>query len=33
MDEIWFHLSNQFETFQVIIILEKIYDLNNLCNI
>lgn len=24
MDEIWFHLSNQFETFQVIIILEKI---------
>lgn len=32
MDEIWFHLSNQFEIFQVIIILEKIiyiiYDFN-----
>lgn len=33
MDEIWFHLSNQFETLQVIIILEKIYILNNLYNI
>lgn len=33
MDEIWFHLSNQFETFQVVIILEKIYNLNNLYNI